>query len=297
MAAGSRQLAVAMKEQQARLITVAGRLATVGGVDVHDARVAARRLRSMLATFRPLLDADAVKRMRSGLRTFAHGLTTVREADVRRDLLRKLMTEDPEIAPADAARLDAMLSASLAEARAGAHREIAGPGWVAKLASLADVEAMDALLVRRDAESGEVLKLAHRPWRRVRKLLAREPRDARELHRLRLELKHCRYALEAVARANPTRSARVLRKLRAAQDSLGEHRDVLQTRDWVRERELSLGPALATVIQRSLRQRDRALRHEAVERANDVMPDYADWRAATREFRKGKGTTRGRASP
>lgn len=297
MSAGSRQLAAALQGQQARLVSIAGRLGSVGGVDVHDARVAARRLRSMLATFRPLLDADAAKRMRRGLRTFARGLTTVREADVRRDLLRRLLQEDPEVAPADAARVDAMLGASIAAARAGVHREVAAPGWIANLASLADAEALDALLVRRDASQGEVLQLAHRPWRRARRLVARDPRDARELHRLRLALKHCRYAFEAVATCSPTRAAQVLKRLRAAQDSLGEHRDVLQARDWVREHAASLGAPLTTVIEQSLRHRDRALRREAVERATDVMPAYAGWRTATRRLRKGTGTTRGRASP
>ena len=297
MSAGSRQLAAALQAQQARLVSVAGHLATVGGVDVHDARVAARRLRSMLATFRPLLDADAAKRMRRRLRTVAHGLTLVREADVRRDLLRRLAQEDPEIAPADAARLDTLLSASLAAARAGVHREIAGPGWVANLASLADAVALDALLVRRDASQRELLQLAHRPWRRARKLVARDPRDAKELHRLRLVLKHCRYAFEAVATCSPTRAARVLRKLRAAQDHLGEHRDVLQAQDWVREHAASLGVPLATVIRQSLRRRDRALRREAVERADEVLLAYAGWRTATRGLRQAKGRARGRASP
>src|SRR5512133_1241947 len=86
VAPGSACLEAAIREQQRRIGAAIPALGSASVDDVHGARVAARRLRSMLKTFGPLLDERRAQRYRAHLRTFARSLGTAREADVRRTL-------------------------------------------------------------------------------------------------------------------------------------------------------------------------------------------------------------------
>jgi CHAD domain-containing protein len=114
-----------------------------------------------------------------------------------------------------------------------------------------------------------------------------------ELHELRLAFKHCRYALEPVADIAPRESARLLRRLRAAQDCIGDHRDTLLAEHWVKENESALGPALVAHLDAGLREREKALRRDAARRAERVLDAWQAWRSATRPVRK--ATTSGPA--
>ncbi len=90
---GSRRIEEAVREQQ-RLLAAAAALESAGVDDVHRGRVAARRLRSLLKTFRPLLEPRRARLYRVDLRSFARGLAGVREADVRREILMSAATRD-----------------------------------------------------------------------------------------------------------------------------------------------------------------------------------------------------------
>jgi len=107
-APGSARLEAAIREQQQRIAAAMAALGSAGEDDVHGARVAARRLRSMLKTFGPLLDEPRVQRYRAHLRTFARALGTAREADVRRALLLDLAA-DAHVTAAERRRLNLLL--------------------------------------------------------------------------------------------------------------------------------------------------------------------------------------------
>jgi CHAD domain-containing protein len=144
----------------------------------------------------------------------------------------------------------------------------------------------DALFVDRDATLARVLGLVVRAWRRPVRLLESRPATAEELHELRLALKHCRYALEPVADVAPKATARLLRRLRAAQDCIGEHRDALLAGHWVRSYERQLGRDLARRLGDQLTARERLLRRRAARRSDKVLEAWKEWRAATRRLRK-----------
>lgn len=285
----------ALEEQRARLKTVAARLHAARAVDIHDARVAARRLRSLLATYRPLLDERRSRRLRRRLRAFARALSAVREADVRRDTLLALAKLEPPLAAADASRLRAALRRSCAGVRQSLRREISSRDWATAVEAICDERSLSAMLPRQDAGLAEVLELVDRPWREAGTMLLRTSRRAAELHRLRLVLKRCRYALESIASVEPGRAEETLRRLRSAQDRLGEHRDASQAREWLRANEERLGRSLARRLDRELRRCERALAVEAVAKGARVLPAYAAWRSATRALRTAPETTRGRA--
>lgn len=289
-AEGSRRVTSALREQQKHLLAAADRVAAAGSTDIHHGRVAARRLRSLLKTFRPLLDARRARLMRTDLRSFARALARVREADVRRDLLVELSKNEPGVNPRDHRRLAGLLDDHCAETRDSLRRHSAEPGWAALLAALGGESAIKDLAIRPDASLADLLRLIDDSWQPAVRLLKREPTEAAELHALRLALKHCRYALEPVADVQPKDAARVLRRLRAAQDRIGEHRDTLLAGQWVAANERALGAPLSGLLRVVLQRHEKRLRRQAAGRARRILPVYRDWRRATRSLRRARST-------
>lgn len=287
LAPGSERVRDAIREQQQRLSAATRVLEAAGVEDIHGSRVSARRLRSLLKTFGPLLDERRIGLYRADLRSFARSLATVREADVRRELLLALARADPSVSAAERRRLGVQLEDQRIAARENLRRHLAEPGWAALCGALERHRVGDALLAVRDAEMAEVLALVARGWRRPVRLLRRQPADAAELHELRLAFKHCRYALESVADIAPKPTARLLRRLRAAQDRIGEHRDVLLADHWVREHERTLGRSLVRRLGEDLGQREEILRRQSALRAARVLDAWQTWRDATRRLRAG----------
>lgn len=285
-APGSARVRDAIREQQRRIAQAAASIGEAAAHDIHDGRVAARRLRSILKTFRPLLEPDRACLYRADLRSFATALGEAREADVRRELLTALSRDDGRISPTAHRRLVALLERSCVASRERLGRQLAAPEWAVLCAALKRQRAGEALVVERSAGMAQVLVLASRAWRRPLRLLRRGPRDVAELHELRLAFKHCRYALETVADIAPRESARLLRRLRVAQDCIGDHRDTLLAEHWVKESESALGPVLAARLDAGLRNRGKALRRDAARRAVRVLEAWQDWRTATRPVRK-----------
>ena len=171
-------------------------------------------------------------------------------------------------------------------------RHLAEPGWTALTRALQRDAAGSQLYAVRDAGLGELVRLAERAWRRPVKLLRRNPTSTAELHELRLAFKHCRYALEPIAEVAPEATARLLRRLRGAQDRIGEHRDTLLAEHWVRENERALGRPLLGRLVASIEVREKRLRRESATRAAKVLDAWQAWRDATRRVRKGASRDR-----
>jgi CHAD domain-containing protein len=291
-AEGSRCVEDALRDQQ-RMLAAAAEPGSAGVEDVHRGRVAARRLRSMLKTFRPLLEARRARLYRVDLRSFARALAGVREADVRRELLEAVVARDATISPADRERLAGLLEDACIGAREALHRHQGEPGWDALKGALKRHATSPGLFVDRGASLARVLALVAGSWRRSVRLLEGEPESTADLHELRLALKHCRYALEPVADVAPKASARLMRRLRNAQDCIGEHRDTLLAAHWVQSTERLLGRELSARLVVDLERRERVLRRRATKRNRKVLESWREWREATRRVRK--AATSGRA--
>jgi CHAD domain-containing protein len=221
-----------------------------GEEGVHDLRVAMRRIRSLLRTFRPLLDPAAVpatERMREELQWAGGELSAVRDLEVVHGRL------DAIPAPAggpDTVRLDAMAApsgvpASVTEQLAR-HRARAGAAARAQVERLLSSARYEQMLADLDALAGGlswegVTEEAARDrlrgdWRRVRRRARAAdragPGPEREaaLHDVRKAAKRARYAAEALAPALGDRAARMAGLAERMQDALGAHRDTLLTR-------------------------------------------------------------------
>jgi CHAD domain-containing protein len=286
-APGSRRLAGALSQQHESLVRALRALPAGKAADIHSSRVAARRLRSLLRTYRPLLDARRARLARVDLRSHARALGLVREADVRRDLLLELARKDPDFPMADLARLNEALDEACIGSRELLRRHLLEPTWVALAQALEGLAPIEHLVQQSDAGEDELLRLAARPWRRARRGLEHFPKALERQHALRLALKHCRYALEPLADLAPRRSARLARRLRAAQDAIGEHRDCLLAGHWVAANARTLGRSGVQRLAELVAARELKLLGRASVRAAAVWPDFQKWQREARRQLKG----------
>jgi len=229
--------------------------------DLHQLRVAVRRLRALLRTARPILDEARSEPLREELAWLGALLGPVRDLDV----LVEHLVEDAEQLDAADARAFRPALALLAGARADAREEMLAAlrtdrylVLVGRVAAAADAPPAT------DAETG-VVDLARAEFRRLRKAAARvddgSPDD--ELHRLRVLGKRARYAAELAEVAAGKPASRFIRAAKAFQDVIGEHQDAVVTetrlRDLLAERR---SPRLAFVVGRMV-ERQRARKREA----------------------------------
>ena len=288
-AEGSLRLAEVVHAQQGQLQAVIARLEQGGIEDIHQGRVAARRLRSVLRTFAPAFDERWARLYRMDLRSFARSLATVREADVHGGVLDDTAGSNPEFRPAELARLSRVLREERAAVREHLGRHAREHNWRALMKALEKRSEQPPRIVRTDVTTAEVLAWVDRAWRKARRLVKHRPREVGELHELRLALKHCRYALEVVADIEPKATSRLLRRLRRAQEAIGAHRDTVAAAHWVRSHERTLGRPTVARLEGMLVKREVRQRRAAARQGEKVLPAYDEWRTAIRPFMKPGG--------
>jgi CHAD domain-containing protein len=195
---------------------------------VHQMRVATRRLRSTLKTYKRWFPESD---LRDELRWLAAALGAVRDPQVLEDaLLAQVAKAGPEFAPA-AERIRAHLE----------HRVETGR---AELVAALNSDRYLTLLDRVD-ELADTPKLAiPDPVARAGKVLAKADRkldeamasgDQEEIHDSRKGFKQARYAIELVAPELGKPAKRLVKALTALQDGLGDYQDSNIARDVLRE--------------------------------------------------------------
>jgi CHAD domain-containing protein len=204
---------------------------------VHQARVATRRLRSDLRTFRPLLDREWASALRDELDWLAGLLGVVRDGDVMLERIRGHAAQLPELDARGAAPVVATLEAVRGEALVGLLETLRGERYFALLDRLVAAAQAPALLGEAELPAATVLPgLVHRGWRglaRRVKGLGDPPADE-ELHAVRIAAKRVRYAAEAAAPLLG-RQARVFAAAAAAlQAVLGDLNDAVVAERWLR---------------------------------------------------------------
>ncbi len=204
--------------------------------DVHQARVAIRRLRSDLRTFGELVDEDWAGDRRRHLAALGDALGHIRDLDVLELTLERLAAQRPEL-EIDLSCLRPGLARERAEARQGLELVLDDP-WLAEwLARPEGDNEPVPLRGRAQRPADEVLpELVRRPWRRLARAvdeLAEDPDDA-ELHRLRILVKRCRYAVDAARPAVGRRARRLSDRLGNLQDVLGDLHDAAVIADRLR---------------------------------------------------------------
>jgi CHAD domain-containing protein len=248
--------------------------------DVHQARVATRRLRSDLRTFRDLLDADWAQGLRDRLKVVATALGGVRDADV---LLERLHRQVTDLPADDRGPGEAVLDRLRAE-RDDARKRLAvvmdAPDYAVLLDDLVEAARNPVLTPETSGPADRVLPpLVERPWRhlaRAAKAVGPDSPDD-ELHQVRIRAKRCRYAAEVVGLAVGRPAQRFADAVADVQEVLGDHQDAVVTQDWLRRHVEGASPAQALVAGELV----------AASRA-DAVATRAAWPDAWAAARKGK---------
>ena len=209
--------------------------------DLHQFRVATRRLRSDLRAFRAVLDRPWAAALRADLRWLGEVVGVVRDNDVLAERLRaQARAGAPEDAEANAALL-ARLADDGALARATMLAELRGQRYQVLAEALVravdqPVFAADATVTGPDSAVRLVLGTVRHQWRRLRaavEALPDPPADA-DLHRIRILAKRLRYATEIGLPIFGHRAARLADAATAIQTLLGDQHDAVVAEHWLR---------------------------------------------------------------
>ena len=207
---------------------------------VHKMRVSARRLRSTLKTFQPILDPDVVAALEPELRWLGMVLGEARDREV---LLARLQQDLADV-PAElvlgnvSARLEQTLLPELLTAVEDAKVELRGERYLQLLDALVAFAAQPPVTTNKSA--AKVLPdLAHRAWRKARRRMrALKPdalqAEAEALHAVRKAAKQARYAGEAMVVVYGNSAGKFAAAMESLQELLGEHQDSTVARDLLR---------------------------------------------------------------
>ena len=206
---------------------------------VHDVRVACRRLRSILAAFRTVLDRTATDPLRGELQWVGEQLSEVRDREVALASLRELVAgQPPQLVPGPvAARLQQSALQEEAEGAARARATLQDPRYLRLLDALHGLLAAPPRAERAGDPAEEVLRDALR--RSARRLLVRMAdadraageAEAAALHEVRKAAKRVRYTGEVALGTLGRRTRTLVDHAERVQDLLGEHRDTELTRE------------------------------------------------------------------
>jgi CHAD domain-containing protein len=212
---------------------------------VHQLRVASRRVRSALQSYRRLLDSERTEPIVDALREFGRALAPARDAEVLHARIRDGLAElEPELllGPVQAqvtrhyARLEQETSAAVLSTLDGEH--------YARLRRDLDELVQRPPLTKRAVRPARKELPAHvaRAARRLDRAITvavdpGRPADERDVavHAARKAGKRLRYATEVARPAVGKDAKRFAKHMKGFQKALGEHQDTVVARDALRE--------------------------------------------------------------
>ena len=216
--------------------------------DLHQFRVAARRLRSDLRTFRNVLERPWVEAVRSELRWLGEVVGAVRDLDV---LKGRLTTEVGLLSERDAISgglLLVMLEKQRTVARKQMLEAISGPRYLDLLETLIAGAANPPLAATDGGEDGNgdvpddrlasqaLPGLVRKPWKQLKGEAEELRADSgdEDFHDVRILAKRCRYAAEAASAVCGSQARRFALSIKELQTVLGDYQDTVITETWLR---------------------------------------------------------------
>ena len=200
--------------------------------ELHDMRVATRRLRAALKLYKEVLPRRA-ERYERDLRFFAGALGEVRDLDVHLERLAAEASRNGEALEE--------VSAALVERRAETRR---------RMLEVLDSDRYERFVAsfsgtlrrgRSPAPAGSILEVApdlvRRRYKKVRKDVEALGGDSppEDFHDLRKKGKRLRYALEPLGGIYGKPAGKMVELLKAVQDDLGDHQDLIVAAELMRE--------------------------------------------------------------
>jgi CHAD domain-containing protein len=215
-------LGIMLAEQRRRLLLFdPGTRLGSDSEDLHQLRVATRRLRAFLRCGRPLVELSWAESLRSELAWLGQALGPARDLDV---LVERLAADVESLdVDADAAQgLLVGLEAERAASRQAVLEALSSERYLALLDRLDHVAEPEL-----SSSETTLSAIAAAEWRRVRRHVGSVPSDPSddELHSVRLRIKRVRYAAELAEHELGAKGRRFVESAKALQALLGEHQD------------------------------------------------------------------------
>jgi len=209
--------------------------------DVHQFRVATRRLRSDLRTLAPLLEPEPISDLRGRLRLLGARAGAARDTDVLTGRLKARADLLPGQDAVGVEQLIRRLQDQAREALAALLQELASPGYDQFLDTLVSIAAQPPIAAEPPGLAGQpaaaaAADLIRRPWRRLKRAaqaLTKDSPDA-QWHAVRIRAKPCRYAAEAAAPVCGHQADRFAAAIATVQAILGDHQDTVVAEAWLR---------------------------------------------------------------
>lgn len=208
---------------------------------LHQFRVAARRLRSDLRTFAPLLDRHWTTWLRDELGWLGSAVGVGRDSDVLAARLRSQLRRLPD---KDAKAVGGLLR-RLAETTSDAFQHVLSilddDRYVLLLEALVDGARQPQFATAGTAADRVarpiVVTLARKPWRRLRRSVDAVAPDSPDeaYHAIRILAKRARYAADAVTPMYGAPARRFAEALADVQEVLGSYQDTTVAEAWLRE--------------------------------------------------------------
>lgn len=211
---------------------------------VHKMRVATRRMRSALATYRKLLgDAETVASLRDELKWLAGVLGEARDAEVMHARLKDMIAAEPRelVMGPVTRRVELELGASYQKAHAKALEALDGQRYFRLHDALEALIAAPPLAPLASKPASKAIpKLLRRDVKRLQAAVREAQKhpagtgDHPALHEARKDGKRLRYAAEAAGPVNPKKTDQLADAAHGVQKILGDHQDSLVTREMLR---------------------------------------------------------------
>jgi triphosphatase len=206
---------------------------------VHDMRVAVRRMRAAMSVFREALPVRS-QRLRDELKWVAGQLGEVRDLEVQLEQFREWGRDMSEEDRASLAPLVERLEHRHADARVQVLLDLDSRRYERVVAGMTDMLQRGPL--RRSPPSRTPAAVAAPDLVGNRRRKVRKQGDSldpssppEDFHTLRIRTKRLRYAVEFLSPLAPKPSRRYVRQLVALQDCLGEHQDAQVAKAHIRE--------------------------------------------------------------
>jgi CHAD domain-containing protein len=207
--------------------------------ELHDMRVATRRMRSALKFFEDALPEEA-ERFREELRFFAGVLGDVRDLDVQIEHLGTWISEADEEDREPLSKLVNVLEKRRAAARKELLKALDSRRYERFESSFADFLRHGPAA---EGYAGEPIRavapdLLSKPYRKWHKAAGRvdETSHPEEYHDLRKKGKRLRYALEFLSGVYGEKATgKIVKALKGLQDELGRHQDLIVSSDLLKQ--------------------------------------------------------------
>src|SRR5438067_36945 len=233
--------------------------------DLHQMRVAVRRVRSVLK----LSGTAATEHVRAELKWLGAALGEVRDYDVLIGHLRTTVDSFAEEDQAAGNRLIDVFAAERLKAKRRLNRVLNTQRYDSLLRATAELSREAEILPHSDGTPLAPADALRKPYRKLTKAVAALPEDPPDddLHALRIHGKRLRYAAEMATGAAKKKRAAQLKALvkatRRLQDVLGSHQDAVVAADRVRalaaaSAEPPVGFIAGRIVERELGRRNQA---------------------------------------